>query len=360
MEQKTRNLWIPVVALLAFVLIWLLVRGNDAPEREAVTYVNDAYGFSFVVPDAYEIAEYAPESVSVGRAEDGTFRSAADVRVYQAGEGSGHDSFETFVVDTLRNMCAADGPGETIFCDQVESRDSFPAETGISGEVLYLHRVHEDLMTGAQEIGSFGPVIVYDFAANVPGAQFAMLAVSPPADLASGDIDGQLVRSVAETVRIGADAGGALVPVPPQEGLPEAVSEKRQAIVAAAASGDYDAVASLASQEGFRYTFGLPVEGGFAAYLRDEDADREASGQESILDEMTALLSLPYGTQAEYYVWPSTFVKSADEWTDEDIAIMREVATDAEIEGYRSFGAYIGWRVGIRSDGQWVYFIAGD
>jgi hypothetical protein len=54
------------------------------------------------------------------------------------------------------------------------------------------------------------------------------------------------------------------------------------------------------------------------------------------------------------------FLKSAEEWTPEDVAQMKTFATDAEIQGWREFGAYIGYRIGIREDGTWIYYLAGD
>ena len=33
---------------------------------------------------------------------------------------------------------------------------------------------------------------------------------------------------------------------------------------------------------------------------------------------------------------------------------------EAEIRRFERGGAYLGWRTGIRKDGTWLYFIAGD
>jgi hypothetical protein len=35
-------------------------------------------------------------------------------------------------------------------------------------------------------------------------------------------------------------------------------------------------------------------------------------------------------------------------------------ASADEFEQMAEFGHYLGWRVGIRSDGTWAFFVAGD
>ena len=144
--------------------------------------------------------------------------------------------------------------------------------------------------------------------------------------------------------------------LPLQEGLPSRVEKKRQAIARAALTRDYEAFSSLMREEEFKYSFGGGYEGGFIQFLKDAD---ERSGK-STFDTMLALLRLSYGTQLAYYVWPAVFTKSSEEWTEDDLFQLRQIATEEEIEGYRRFGAYIGYRIGIRDDGTWVYYIAGD
>jgi hypothetical protein len=40
---------------------------------------------------------------------------------------------------------------------------------------------------------------------------------------------------------------------------------------------------------------------------------------------------------------------------------MRVLYTDEEIQSMKeTFGGYLGWRVGIREDGTWLYFVSGD
>lgn len=146
----------------------------------------------------------------------------------------------------------------------------------------------------------------------------------------------------------------------PQAGLPASVEAKRQAIYAAAKTRTYDAIVALATEGQFRYTFGDGYEGGFGAWLRYIDS---VQTKDNAFDTITELLKLPYGYQGDgidIYTWPSFFLKSSDEWTADDIALMKTIMTDEEIEGFRQAGAYIGYRIGIKGDGTWVYYLAGD
>lgn len=143
--------------------------------------------------------------------------------------------------------------------------------------------------------------------------------------------------------------------IPPQEGLPEIIEAKRQEIYKATLTRDFDALASVATTP-FKYTFGENVEGGLAQYLKDAEKNNKVS----VFDTIPILLTLPYKKDGNMYIWPAFFTKSAEEWTDEDVSLMQSFLTDEEIEGFRKFGAYIGYRIGINETGEWIYFIAGD
>jgi len=149
--------------------------------------------------------------------------------------------------------------------------------------------------------------------------------------------------------------------VPRQEGLPEAVETKRQAIYAAAARKDYEHLETLIGSP-FRYSFGGENPGGFDEFLKvtSENLPNQESKQKDIFAVIRKILALPYGVQGDIYVWPAVFAKGAGDWTEEDLAQMRELFSEELIESYRQFGGYAYYRAGINSAGEWVYFIAGD
>jgi hypothetical protein len=142
--------------------------------------------------------------------------------------------------------------------------------------------------------------------------------------------------------------------------LPATVVETRDALIAAAEDRDWVALRDLIPQRGFEFSVGLA--GDPIAYWKDLEAEGEP-----ILDILVTLLEGPWAPNEPtnegeiLYVWPAPAVKPAEEWTREDIAILRRTASAREIESYREdIGSYLGWRVGIWEDGTWSSFIAGD
>lgn len=150
------------------------------------------------------------------------------------------------------------------------------------------------------------------------------------------------------------DCNEDITKVSQSSSVPEVVSSTLGKIKNAAELKDYEALGSIANIP-FKYTFGDEYEGGFVAWLKYLD-DKGKNSFENILE----ILAQPYAMQGDIYVWPAVFTKSAEEWTEEDISNMRKFATEEEIEGWREFGAYIGYRIGISKDGSWVYYLAGD
>jgi hypothetical protein len=135
-------------------------------------------------------------------------------------------------------------------------------------------------------------------------------------------------------------------------GLPAAVERKRLAILAAAESGDYDAVADLADPDEFRYTFGSPVAGGPAEYWRQLASDTP----DRPLETLAAILRLPYTLYRGVYTWPFAFDKTPEELTDYERGLLEPLGRAGVFAGE----SYLGWRAGIRPDGSWIFFLAGD
>jgi hypothetical protein len=149
-------------------------------------------------------------------------------------------------------------------------------------------------------------------------------------------------------------ADGRVLPHQPE--LPDPVERTRIAIAEAAAARDYDALARLIPEDGFEYTFGGPVPGGPTAYWRRV----ESSTDEAPLDTLVAVLALPYTKVRGIYVWPFAFDRDPKQLTEDELELLSTFATPREIQGWREFGGYIGYRAGIEADGDWVFYVAGD
>jgi hypothetical protein len=138
----------------------------------------------------------------------------------------------------------------------------------------------------------------------------------------------------------------------PETAPPDAVLRKRAAMLAAATASDYDALAQLADPNDFEYTFGEQVDGGPAAYWRQAVARGEEPSPAAALE---AILRLPYTLSRGIYVWPFAYDKTEDELTSYERGLLRPLGSAGAFAD-----GYLGWRAGIRPDGRWVFFVAGD
>jgi hypothetical protein len=143
--------------------------------------------------------------------------------------------------------------------------------------------------------------------------------------------------------------------IPAEEALPAPVEKKRQAIASAAQALDYDRLETLLDPETFSYSFGEM--GDPIGHWRRLEEEAEVS---VLGDILPTVLSGPWATQGDIYVWPSVHGKPPSEWTPEERRWLRNLYTEREIRSFERAGHYLGWRTGIRKDGTWLYFIAGD
>jgi hypothetical protein len=155
---------------------------------------------------------------------------------------------------------------------------------------------------------------------------------------------------------------GASVPGPltEGEGLPAAVSETREEIAEAARDCDYEALKSLALAGSAEFTYSFGERGDPGRFWRGE----ERRGEEP-LRFLVELLDRPFATQevggGVHYVWPSAFAYG--DWArvpEDHREALRPLYGDKDFAGFQDFGAYLGYRVGITEEGDWVFFVAGD
>ena len=71
---------------------------------------------------------------------------------------------------------------------------------------------------------------------------------------------------------------------------------------------------------------------------------------------------LPYTEAQDIYVSPWAYDLDPAELTrrEREILAAAGAATLDQLNQMAEFGHYLGWRVGIRSDGTWIFFVAGD
>jgi hypothetical protein len=169
-------------------------------------------------------------------------------------------------------------------------------------------------------------------------------------------------RCSASGLRGGADT----YPVS-QPDLPPAVEEMRGRIVDAALRCDFEALTTLAleGRDFFSFSFGDPEEEPGEFWRNSENA--KPALRQPVLSLLVQTFDLSYCTDrfddpdgegtVTSYTWPAA---SCTDPTDKDWAELESLYSDEEIEAWKDFGSFIGWRIDVLDDGDWTSYIAGD
>ena len=139
------------------------------------------------------------------------------------------------------------------------------------------------------------------------------------------------------------------------EEIPPAVAKTRDAIAAAAPERDYAALEALLDPASLSYSFG--ESGDPIGYWQQVEEVDEVPIMSEVLP---AVLSMGPAKVDDMYVWPAAHAKDPAAWTEDDLADLRLLYSDDDIQSFKELGGYLGYRVGIRDDGTWLFFIAGD
>lgn len=162
--------------------------------------------------------------------------------------------------------------------------------------------------------------------------------------------------STTSTAIAGRCSASGVQEPPTQAGLPSAVAATRDEIATAARACDYERLGELAAagSSEFSFTFGAAQDP--AEFWRQA----EAEGQEP-LRFLVELLARPYRAEPPTYVWPSAYsYPSWAEVPESDRRALRPLYGDEDMRHFEAFGSYVGYRIGISSEGEWLFFVAGD
>ena len=146
---------------------------------------------------------------------------------------------------------------------------------------------------------------------------------------------------------------GLRIVLPQEADLPAAVAETRRRIFEAAIACDYDALQAVAldGEPGFTYSYG--GETSAADFWRGAE---ERDGRPLAI--LVQILAMPHTrNEAGFYAWPAAYSEhpTVEAWNDLEAVYSRD-----EINAWREFGSYLGYRVGITPAGEWQFFVAGD
>jgi hypothetical protein len=185
----------------------------------------------------------------------------------------------------------------------------------------------------------------------------ALLLISAAVLVAAGGVGGWFASSeINETETVTQTTTETLTRTETAaSGLPAAVEKTRAALLEAAESCDYEKLRPLVPETGFEFTFGSPVAGGAIAYWQE----LERTSDERPLATLAEILRMPYTLSRGIYVWPFAYdVASLDDLTAHERQLLAPLGPldSIFVEGT----GYLGWRTGIKPDGTWVFFVAGD
>lgn len=169
---------------------------------EMRVYTNQDYGFFFEYPPQFAVQEFNPEHVAIGSSTADGFNSVAEVTVLLDEDETTYGSYEQFLADRARVMCAADGPEATIGCTDIERESAFESTSGLTGVEFYLVEQTRNLQTGTTTSASKGPFYAFNLAANATGTPYAALIVHPPIAAPEDAVNAALIRSIARSVQI--------------------------------------------------------------------------------------------------------------------------------------------------------------
>jgi hypothetical protein len=154
----------------------------------------------------------------------------------------------------------------------------------------------------------------------------------------------------------------APVPEPepdPLDDLTPAAAETRRALLAAAETGDWDAIAGLIPEDTL-FTSNFSGETDHIAYYRGVERGAERDLNEDLTDELGALLRGPFTQLDDIFVWPALHARVPFEVADGERAALEERYGADLLAQWEAAGSYLGWRVGITEAGAWLFFVAGD
>jgi len=161
----------------------------------------------------------------------------------------------------------------------------------------------------------------------------------------------------------------APTPAPPMEvplveydfsQLPTPVRRLREQIIAAATTGDPEALRPIIDANGEPPQLGSAEVDDPIAYLKSQSGDAEGREILAIIIEVfdAGYVHVDVGTPDEMYVWPYFARYPVDALTPPQLVELFKLVYAGDYEDMLAYGLYTSYRAGIAPDGTWRYFLA--
>ncbi len=145
--------------------------------------------------------------------------------------------------------------------------------------------------------------------------------------------------------------------------LPAPVQRMRELIIEAAKKGEIEALRSLLGIGETATTVSIGgLEGDPIEFLKETSGDPEGVELLAILIEVleAGYVHLDEGNEDELFIWPYFYAWPLDKLTPPMKVELFRILTAGDLEDSESSGRYIFYRAGIKPDGRWDFFVAGD
>ncbi len=157
-----------------------------------------------------------------------------------------------------------------------------------------------------------------------------------------------------------ADCSGQTVAVEvvDRSDLPKEVDDLRRFLSDAALRCD-EQLLQTAVDESSQFTYSFGEEGDFIGHLwRQEEQGEPVFAYLAQLLQTTPALA----DGGDVFVWPRVLTDRPEDTTDEAWAELVPIFGEERVEELRTGGdgMYLYWRVGISTDGEWRFYVAGD
>lgn len=159
--ETRKKLVIGALVLLAVIAAgWYLYDNYGRPVPDNSVYSGRAFSFNY--PRTYELKEYTSGAVSVGEEGTETYNPQVEVVRYMSDPDTAlPPSYDAFIKRQAQNLCAADGPTESISCSNAQT-EPFVTASGVAGQKLSLTLTRKNLQTGTTTSSTYAPLYVFN------------------------------------------------------------------------------------------------------------------------------------------------------------------------------------------------------
>jgi len=188
--------------ILAIVLSLSLFPYSLASADETKTYTNKKYKFTFDYPSTYHLKKFGDgyfDLLNNGKIilrasiEDNAFK------IFIKENNPTGDILRSFARERCKVVCAADGPDESTYCDEIESEREYGSANGLRVLEFYMVMTRENYSDKTKKKSRVGPVYVVDMS---KGNRFIALMIYPGHGALASESAKGLAQGVIDSVRV--------------------------------------------------------------------------------------------------------------------------------------------------------------